>query len=397
MPVLLLVAFMSQTATAPTVLSAAEREPAVIAVLTPFGSGSATGTSRLLRGMAAVLERRTDLRSQSVEQAGIDAAALAACPARSQLRCWTDIVVAATQQDPTPPRYLFGLAVRRLADGRDRVSISLLDTSLLATLPPSMAPDEREDAIFRRTPRTRAVRVPSNANLVAILDRLISESLAETLDRSGHWMPFGGVQIGSSCDGCEVLVDDRLIGLSRTGPLKIIRLKSGPRRIVLRKGPSSVLQCQVDIRANVLRTRVAESCRSTPIATESEARLWFRYGGLAAGLAGAALVTFGASLSADAPDGYCLVPNDAPADSCQTLGSPGFGFETAPSLNDDANDVNPSRIPIIAVGAGLLGAGATLAVGSWGWNDWPWWAQALLGIGIGGAAFGVGVAAGGGQ
>ncbi|MEO1336742.1 MAG: hypothetical protein AAFV29_13930, partial [Myxococcota bacterium] len=229
---LLLSAAVSQTA--PLTLTAAEPVPVVVIVLTPFGSGSAVGTSRFVQAMAEILKKHTDLRALSAEQAGLDLQALADCPARQQLTCWSQLASNAVRPGQTAMPYVFGLAVRKIQDDLDRVSLTMLDAALSYVYRDVDSPEEREDVLFRATPRTPPIRIPSRPPeaLKRALDRLVTESLAEPLQKAGHWKPFGAIEMSSLCDRCEVMIDGRLVGISHRGRLRIEGLRSGAHTVV---------------------------------------------------------------------------------------------------------------------------------------------------------------------
>ena len=396
MPPLLIAAAIGQTLVASTTLSAADRVPAVVVVLTPFGSGSAVGTSRYVRAMARVLARRTDLRGLSPEQAGIDLPALTSCPARRQLTCWTDVVRGAANAPRKPPRFLFSLAVRRVDANHDRVSLTMLDTTAAERLRTIGAEEQREDALFRQTRRSRPVRIARSNDraLLAALDAVVKEHFSTALQSAQHWAPFGAVYIESTCNGCEVLVDDRIIGISRPGRLRIVGLRQGPHAVEFRTGDRVTRVCPTAAVPGRSITVPSSACTTAEDASSSGKQLWLRYGGLASGIAGLALITYGIIQANDAPTAICVVPSGASAADCDELGAPGLSFNADPELTTRAADVNPSGLPTVALGAGLVGAGATWATGSWLWEDWPWWAHALTGVAVGGAAVTVGVVAG---
>ncbi len=394
-PLLLIAAVVGHSAPASTTLSAADRTPAAVVVLTPFGSQSSVGTSRLIRAVGEILDRRTDLHAQSSEQSGIDAAALAACPARQQLTCWTRRLAAVRPAHRTPARYLFVLAVRRADAEHDRVAITMLDPSVADRLLDAITPDELETAIFQQTPRTSPIIVSSRrgSDLVDRLDQAFSQAFAAPLTAAGQWQPYGQATLSSTCDNCEVLVDGRLVGLSRAGPLRIEGLRGGSHTVNLRRGGQTVRRCEVQTSAGTHTDITDAMCPRRPSSTDNT-DLWLRYGGMLTAAAGIAFLTYGAVQAADAPRALCLIPEGSDRSQCDSIGAPGIGFSSDGAITDRVNDVNPSGIPTAAIGAGLLGAGATWTAGSWFWEDWPPWAQATLGAAIGAAAFGVGVAAG---
>ena len=399
MSALLITAVLGATAPNPVELSAEQRTPAAIVVLTPFGASSAVGTSRLVAAMARVLERRTDLRGQSPEQLGLDLDALSACPARRQLTCWSETVRSTAQGPGQSPAFIFGLAVRPLGDGRDRVTVTMLDVALAKRLRTSVDEDI-EAELFRATPRSRPI-VVSNRNdssLISALEGLVSTHFESALTAAGRWNPFGSIEVSSPCEGCEVIVDGRLIGISRTGPLRITELRAGEHALQLRQSDTTILSCRT-LSAVGQRVRVpAEACRARVPATDSaSSRPWFRYGGLASSAAGIALVAVGAVQASSAPNGICVLPSSASTNDCRELGAPGLNLTTDGGLTDRREDINPSGVPTVAIGAGLIGMGATMAAGSWLWDEWPWWGQLLVGAAVGGAAVGIGTAIGGGS
>ncbi len=398
MPPLVLLAVASPLAAAPVELSAADRVPAVIVVLTPFGAGSAGGTSRFTDAMADVLQQRTDLRPLSAEQAGIDLAALKRCPIRQQLTCWSQVVRATRENGRAPVQLLFGLSVRRVDDATDRLTITMLDATLVDRLRGPITRDEIEQAIFTRSPRTPPVNtsIRDGPSVRDTIDALVTGHLAEALARLGRWSPFGAATLNSSCDGCEVILDDRLVGIARFGRLRIMGVRAGEHRLQLRRNGVTMVRCRFSVvppHSTVVRP---SACVAVGTETPIE-RLVLRYGGLATGIAGAALVTVGIVQASTGPRAICVTPAEANGDGCAELGAPTLGFDSDPSLTDRRDRVNPSGVPTVALGAGLLGMGATLAAGSWLWDDWPWWGELLLGAAVGGAVVGIGTAVGGGS
>ena len=342
---LLLAALMEPAVSAPMVLSAADRIPAAIVVLTPFGSATSLGTSRLVRDLGEVLLRRTDLRPLSSEQAGVDPAAFASCPAREQLTCWTRQAADSRLEQGAGPRYLFVVAARRIAPARDSLTITLIDPSITAPITEGPTADDIEDAYFRTTPRTRPIVVDRREGKrgTVLLDQIVVETFEDRWTKDGHWQPFGRILVSySDCQNCEVLVDDRLAGISGNETFQIHGLRAGPHAIALRQNRQTILRCLVHVTANRLTTISASACQSDP---DTAKTIWFRYGGVVATAAGIGLITYGALQAANAPRTVCLVPAGGNAAACDSLGAPGLGFGGEGAITDRPQDVNPSGVP----------------------------------------------------
>ncbi|MEM7678496.1 MAG: hypothetical protein AAF449_21100, partial [Myxococcota bacterium] len=318
---------------APLTLTAADPVPVVVIVLTPFGSESAVGTSRFVRATAEILKKHTDLRALSAEQAGLDLRALAECPARRQLTCWSQLVNGEAARGQITFPYVFGLAVRRIRDGVDRVSITMLDAALADKYAgPSLAA-EQEDLLFSTTPRTRPVRIPSAPDdaLSDALEQLIVESLAQPLQKAGHWHPFGTVEMSSGCDRCEVAVDGRLVGISTDGRMRIEGLRAGVHTIDFKGSNGALKRCSVFIEPYTMTEFDIGQCEGGSEG-DSKENNWIRYAGAAVGVTGAALLVYGAVQNSGSPAALCFVPAGGDSTTCGRLGAPGLGFDADAGL-----------------------------------------------------------------
>lgn len=378
------------------VLRAAPRVPAVAVVVTPFGRASALGTSALVDGLAAALERRTDLEVRSAEQAGVDLGALLACPAEQRLTCWARTVRRDLADGRAPaegaPRHLFVISARPISDRLDRVAITWMDLDAVARI--FSARDEVsaasfEDRLFTEALHSRPRRLGSEA-LEAGLSELVRAEWQDRLRALGRWGPRGDLELAHDCAGCRLAVDERPLGVVRPGRVRVLDLSVGARTITL-AGPAAEQACLREAQITTGPPAQVDLRGCAPSAPAGVGTAVARWTGVGLVALGAVLGGVAIERAASGPSTVCVG-----GDACPGLGLPTPGFDPGASPAIDPAAVNPSGPPWAALSGGALGAGAALVTGSLLLEEEDWWWSPIAAILLGGATYAA-IAVGGGR
>jgi hypothetical protein len=201
----------------------AERREAAMLILTPFGSSSHTGTSRIFSAASRAFEAVTDIRLVLASDAGVDVDRWMACPSDRRLTCWVRVAREARVS------LLLVVTVAASIEG-DRVAITMIDLDEVSGL--------EEDQIFERLGEVapREVGDPD-----ATFASVVSSDLRPFLERHG-WFRSAPPGMAKACDGCEVestIVNDALLysgiaAIAGGGALvaaSLILVAAGPRQI----------------------------------------------------------------------------------------------------------------------------------------------------------------------
>jgi hypothetical protein len=399
------------------VITLNERVPAVMIVLTPRDFVSRTPTSEFLDAARRVVRARTRLALASAEQAGVDAGALARCGATERLGCW--LIAARPDALALPsetaakgaadrPRYLFVLSVLPATEvGEDRLSLYFVDADeAIARWRRVSRFDEdwREraeselDAISKSSP-PRDVRASDPRALRDHLERVIDEEVRPTLERAGDWDPYGRIEVKTKRAGLPIAVDGVELGVTAAETTTLVDVGPGRRRVTVgAAGAAATLEVDVTrgavaiARFDGLLARLDLSDR-TPVLRYSVLGA-----GAALGVAGGALAILGASRTGDVRQGCVLREGDVDAE-CRGLGTPALGWDPSGAPAIDADAINPSGVAMLPLGLALVGAGATLATGTFlvdddaDGDDWLW-LPAVAGLALGALVYGTGAALG---
>lgn len=374
-------------------ISAGERpDQAVMLILTPKDTTPNIPSSSYLNAAQRVFGRETSLSLASAEQAGIDAGEMRACPVEFRISCWARM---ARPDAAGAARYLLVLNLQR-AGGSDRASLILLDLDESA----KVLRDERalgdeetkEQRIFELTLSLEPIVLSPEED--GAVDRywedLVLRELRGPLELSGHFRPYGEVELLAEAPDLMIDLDGRVLGTTREGTTRIRDVLPGERTLAVRRadGWSS------SHRVTVTRGATVRVETVNPPSAVHPARAVVWVSGFALAAAGATLLALTAASASDGLGAVCLQrsPGDAACPSAGTLTSAYAGVDAAPTTDPSA--VNPSGVLLAPLGLGLATGGLTAALGTLlvgDEADFPW-PQILVGLGTAGLVYGLGAA-----
>lgn len=211
-----------------------ERHALAMLVVRAGASKSAPGTD-LFRAADEALSERTGLTIETPEDAGIDAAVLAACPADELLACYARAVPSTSQHSRL--QHLLVVTLFERSDGKTNLSSLMIDLAAARRAMESIfggdedAKQRLEDAIFERTARAkeRVVDLKDAAAVSAYFRGLAEQDLRAMIEASGEYEPFGELELDGVPAALELAVDDSVIG--RTAGKAIIIREVRPRKL----------------------------------------------------------------------------------------------------------------------------------------------------------------------
>lgn len=334
--------------------------PAAIVVFAPYGEVRETGISDIVDASAWAFARETDL---DLGTAGVDRDALAACPAATRIRCWTE-------RAPSELAYLVVASIA-MTDDSEVVSATLLDLEGART---AIAAGEPEAALLGF-----AIDLPPRpiVDTRAFFVDAITTAWRASLERQGHFRPYGRVVLRVDCPQCVLEVDGVTRVLSNHGRHELAGVRIGRRKLLLRQ---RLQTCVVE--TDVVRTTVVEVDATTTCAVSlgpapTDTAIWVGAGAALTGvvaLAWSAAIAWGPSTSA------CLSKQTG---TCDHVGLPRSGFGGVDGFRpvDDAD----RGLPVFAFGAGLVAGGGSIVVMNLLDADTPWWLSTVVGVVTAGA------------
>lgn len=388
---------------APRTIAVDERTPSVLLVTSPGGATGGGHTSSLLRAASAAFAAHTDLRLLSPEQAGADLARFAACDRLVRLSCWVRAVRPDASGTKTPGadsdedlRFLVVLSSAPTGDGRLRLSPMLIDTDRALEALQRLgsggagAAEAAEDAVFAGAERAASETIDpeDEAALDGYFRTLVTRALRSSLERTGHWSPQARLSLRAGVGGLGIRVDGRLVGTTGAGETLLTGLRAGRREVELVGPRGATSRALVDLRPGEGSALLLEAPVPATARVARSAALW---GGLAVGVVGASLTAVGLAQQGQI-DARCLVRASEPDASCASLGFVSTGLEPGAAPTADPARVDPGAVALAPLGFGLIGLGATTALGTWLFTDAdepPWW-PLVAGLVVGGASFAVG-------
>ncbi|MEQ9500987.1 MAG: PEGA domain-containing protein [Deltaproteobacteria bacterium] len=383
-----------------------ERVPFAFLLNTPTGGTARTSSSELIRFVTDTLRRDTSFAVQLV-----DGEVVKTC--QGELTC----LVLASRRDyersallrpdgsPLPyrehvrrlaereedyARYLLILSNVTVPDRPDRVSASLIDTDLALAVyheADHSRPEWKERVETRIStaamPKgTLRAEVDGNADAAQFVERLVRQDFAPLFEASGHWQPYGSVDLVTNAEGLEILLDGRSVGSTQGARTRLTKLLPGTRAISVRHPDYTTLDTTVTVRRGENTTVQVDPI---PIVSEADAtiRPVVFYSGIAVAAAGAGLLVFAAARQDRSVRTVCF-DGDCPSGQFQTL-----GYDPNVPIAD-AESVNPNGVLVAPLGAALLTGGAAFTLGT-GLVERasPWW-SVLVGVVAGGVVYGLG-------
>lgn len=385
-----------------------DETPLAFLLVTPSGAAARVRSSVLIDLVSDLFERHTDLSIQLVASETTE-------DCRGRLPC----IVRAVRTDYDREALLgpdgrvlpFAVHVARLRDeGRRPVEFLFLLSSIALEdgdrLVPQWVDTHRALAIAHEAEqglpewdrdvearvRAEAVRVllesgtvRSEAEASAFLTDLVTTRLRPLLERRGHWEPFGEVVLSSSPEGAAVTLDGRIVGTTRGGEARILRIRPGRHRLELSR-PDAEAPWQQDFAIGRGERVVFEPALRRRVRL-GDARAVLAWTGVGVGLAGVGLGVWALAAAPGGRTTYCSEPCQ---DRFFALGEedPGSAFRA------------PEGGGVLAapLGYGLLVTGVAWTAGSLLLGDLEElpWLPLLGGLALGGLAYGVSAALDGG-
>jgi hypothetical protein len=278
------------------------------------------------------------------------------------------------------PRYLAVLSIRRV-DGGDRVVTSLID---LEEVKKRAGDPELEDLIVDyATPATsEPAIVESSEKLRAYLSELFEVTFREPFERSGHWRPFGTIEVVTEVADAAIRLDDREVGKSIAGITRLTAIAPGRRTIALVRPDLSKYEQVVDVRPGET-AKVDAVLARLPDPTVVYTRIALTWLGAAVSAAGAGILIYAIAK----PKSYAACV-ELQQDAC-----PGSNELARFGSTEDDWFASPNGrgAPIASLGYSLLGMGATWTISNLIFDDdqrMPW-IELAAGIAVFGASFGL--------
>ncbi len=385
-----------------------ERVPFAFLLNTPTGGVAKTSSSELIRFVTDTLRRDTSFAVQL-----LDGEVVKTC--QGQLTC---LVLAARRDyerdallrpDGTPlpyrehvrrmseggphyARYLLVLSNVSVPDRPDRMTASLVDTDLALAI---FHEADRSRAEWEEWVETRISTaampkgtlredVGSDSEAAQFIERVVRREYQPLFAASGHWQPYGDVDLATRVDGLEVLLDGQSVGSTQGGLTRLTKLLPGTRAISLRHPEFATLDTTVTVRRGETTTVPLEPIRLEGTGSEGLRSAVF-YTGLVSAVVGVGALVF-AAVRQDGDVRTVCFDGPCPSGRFQTLGyDPGVAFSAA-------EDVNPSGLLVAPLGAALLSTGAAFSLGTLLFEDASPWRSVLVGVVAGGAVYGLGAA-----
>ena len=395
----------------PNVLKVQVRTPMALVLATPTGEVAKTNNSEIIRMVTEVLERHTDFGVELV-----DATAIERC--RGRLYCLADEArldyseerlrredggrmtyrehLYRLKEEGSPHARFMLLLTNVAIEGQpDRVTTVFVDTDRALALLHDTKREGRwqeriealvsEQAVIASPPR-REISDASEA--AALIEELVTRDLRPVIEESGHWQPWGTISLEVDADEpFELALDEQTVGTTAPGTNELTQVSAGEHRIKLRHPRYADADIAVKVERGA-RVEVKPELVLT-VHEPTVLRPITAWSGLVIALSGAVITTFAIVRQDKSVRTACFDEMACSHDGFATL-------SYAPGSSDPKN-VNPSGVLMAPLGYSLIAAGATWSLGTvlfGGEGDVPW-IQWIAGLVLGGAAYGISVAAGG--
>ncbi len=351
---------------AATTLTAGERTPAALMIVTPRNVPLGVSTAVVLEGMTRAIEAKTSLEVSSLEQAGVDEVALRRCSFEERFGCTSRIVRASF---PTA-RFLFVADVHPGKPARLGLTmIDLEEATQITSGGGSRA--EQEDRLFsasRSTPLSpvRLRREALRAHAADLLDGTFREKL------TGFSGALASIEIEVFGPGSTVVaLDGRTVGAIETTSATLRDVRPGAREITLTREDTPPFTQRVTVAIGTPARVVMPAPPEVPVLRNAAL-----YAGLAVVAAGIGVGIYGAAATNDDTQATCLMR--AGASGCPSVGALGFGYTAPgpPTTDPSAVDGGPEFLPL-AVGLGVTGAVWSLSTVFFAEEEPLWWSIAV--------------------
>lgn len=384
------------------------RRPLGFMIFTPGGDAGTTRSSEIIRWVGALFDEHTDFRLERR-----DAEEAVECAGR--LGCLAELVRADYQRESLRresgayapyaehlrvlkekkvvyAQYL--LIVSKVADEDvDRVSLTLLDTD--AALEVLHAADRRKDnwrqvaeakiAQVAPVAKESSVEAKSEDEARRFIEERFRSDLRRRFEDDGHWEPYGTVELESPLAGVAIKLDGTTVGTTRAGQTRLRNVTQGAHQLGFEHPEFRPDERTIEVKR---REVYAHKVDLIPLASTSgtvrSVTLW-----TGAGIAAAGLGVLAWALAVRDPDvvTYCPVVTGSTECGGSRFITTGYSPDAAPTFDED---VNPPGLMIAPLGLGLVGMGATWALGTllFGAEEDLPWPQIVAGVLVGGAVYG---------
>jgi hypothetical protein len=354
------------------------RAPIVVHILAARGPDK-TPASAYLAAADLAFRARTDLAVRSIEQSGIEAAAIESCAPELRLSCWSRATIAEDAR-----RYLLVIAVQP-----DALSAILIDLTSAAKVLRDAGLDEEaaEDAIFALAHRTPVH--PAGTELAGYFDHLVSTELRALLELDGRWREHGALDLELADPLVRLELDGFPLDAQNATRVRVRDVPVGAHHLAL-AWPSGHRESR---ELAISASRTTELAIPRAPSEPNVLRPVLAWTGVSAATTGAMLVLAGAVKAGDGPRGACLIRPGASADACAGLGTPTFGWSPGVAPSTSSRELNPGGVAFVPLGISLAAAGVTWALATWyfGQEDEVPWFELAAGLAAGTLAYGTGV------
>ena len=289
-------------------------------------------------------------------------------------------------------RYLLVVSNVTLPERPDRVSAVLVDTDIALQLYHDARRDRAnwQDTFEARVDSAAVVggNAKSEVNTPEDVDRFfrtyLEKKVGPKLAQTGHWRPYGSIQIAHSVAHAAVIWDGRTVGSTAEGPTYLTQALAGQHTLILRHPRYEDAQETVVVEAGKT-TQVQFDLRLKP-ASASLGRQIVLWSGAGLVAAGGALSIYAITQDDSSATSACIGDGCTSSTSFQTFGyTPDAGTTEA---------INPSGVLVAPLGYSLAATGAAWSLGSLLMSEedeFPWW-PFVIGLAAGGLSYGLSAA-----
>ncbi|MEM7674869.1 MAG: hypothetical protein AAF449_02575 [Myxococcota bacterium] len=343
--------------------------------------------SRLTAALNRASRATTDITWQNVIPGGYVDDVLRTCPVPTLLQCFASILRSPRIRAESGLMLVLRIDDKATGPVMTGVVVVAQDIEAARTIagmarsdPPST---ELEDQIFNTASRLGSL-VISRRSPDALAGYLVNAVLAPHLRAIGAWRPNGVLKVDfGACAGCTLNVDRRSTRSLVPGEkARFEGVPAGSQDIEVGLAGRTLGVCSVDIKVSEISHFDVQSC--TGVAKARDKSRVLTWVGGAAVVAGASVLIASTVAAGSTPSTVCLAPSESGCPSAIAVGGQSLA---RPTFDRDSAR---GRVPLNAVGAGLLAAGAAWAIG----NEWlapqseGWVWAAGFAAGAAGAALG---------
>lgn len=370
-------------------LNAAEKKPVGVLLITPTGNVGSTSSSEIIRIVAGLFAAHTDFAPAVIEPVSV-----AQC--RGRLACFAESIALQT----TGAEHLLVLSNLTGKNAPDRLSALFFDV-VAARKIIAEAPRDAEDADLELEARLadgavlarpKMALLPNAEATRAYFQKLFEEELRPSLERIGHWEPYGTIELAVEEPGFAIELDGRAIGATKAAPAKITGVWPGKRSLRLQHPRFEPYATEVTVSRGDLSSLTPDlKIKAGPESTVRSAIFW---GGLVLAAGGTALTAIAVTRADSSTEMFCV---GAPGADCADR----TAFVRSSPAGDPpqfAEGARSSGFLLGPAGYSLVAAGGVMALLAVLFEDsqrFPW-IELAAGVGAGALSYGLSAAFDGG-